>query len=346
MDPSKFNICLDLRSESGQYETWMDAFALARNRWEEIIVDDGDPPRDLRDVLSGEDIATGLPSVVDDMYVACSVVPIDGEGRILGMAGPTLIKADSNGNRIPVAGVMEFDKDDVDALGDEEWNNVIKHELAHVLGFGTMFELNGLHSGSTNSDLYLGEFANAEWETICPGGRIPIETDGGEGTAGGHWDEDCLAGELMTGFLGDEFAALSRLSIAALRDIGYGVNMDAADPYSTNDLDDCGSYCPTLRRTLRARKSYDRSMERVSKAGHQQVLSAAAKAFAIRRSEAPVNLPSDMMYIGGEAITVYIRDFDGRIKGERVTYEETQHLMAVDNIFDHTPSGYVLGPRQ
>ena len=46
---------------------------------------------------------------------------------------------------------------------------------------------------------YNGNNAIREWESICGNTPLPIETDGGDGTAGGHWDEDCLRGELMTG---------------------------------------------------------------------------------------------------------------------------------------------------
>jgi hypothetical protein len=328
VDTSKFNICLDLKSESGTYEPWMDAFGLARDRWEGIIVDDGEAPVDIRQLFPKEQVATELPPVVDDVYVSCHVVSIDGPGGILGMAGPNLVM-DVDGNVRPLSGVMQFDKDDVAALGDDEWNTVIKHELAHVLGFGTLFSSNGLHTGSLSSDRYLGAGAAAEWQKICPQGRIPIETEGGEGTAGGHWDEECLRGELMTGYLSQGRAALSRLTIAAFADMGYGVNMDAADEYSIDDLGDCGNYCPGFRRGLRPMDRFDRRKAKVSAAGHKNVLAAAAKELQERRKKAPSDLPGEITYIGGDRITVYIRDLDGQIKEETVTFDDVR-----DHIFE------------
>lgn len=48
----------------------------------------------------------------------------------------------------------------------------------------------------------------------------PVETEGGSGTAGGHWDEDCLTTELMTGWA-DSVMSASRLTAATLDDLGY-----------------------------------------------------------------------------------------------------------------------------
>ncbi len=66
-------------------------------------------------------------------------------------------------------------------------------------------------------------------------GAVPIETDGAEGTKCLHWDEDCFQSELMTGVnTGD--LELSRISIAALEDLGYQVDYSQATPFSTDLL--------------------------------------------------------------------------------------------------------------
>jgi Leishmanolysin len=325
-DTSKFNICLDLKSASGGYEPWMEAFANARDRWQEIIVKDRQAAVDIRSVLPAQNIATELPALVDDLYVACNVVPIDGPGGVLGTAGPTWVK-NVNGKAVPISGSMRFDKDDIDSLGERKWNAVILHELGHVLGFGTMFQQNGLHSGSLTSDLYLGGNAGAEWKKLCPKGRIPIETDGGAGTAGGHWDEECLRGELMTGYVSGS-AIVSRLTIAAFKDLGYTVDMDAADEYSIEDLGDCGGYCPTrLRRGLQPKERFDVRKVKVSAAGRRDVLAAAAKELKTRRQHTPHNPPPDFTYVGGDVISVYILDYDGVVKEETVTHDEVRDLM-------------------
>ena len=60
---------------------------------------------------------------------------------------------------------------------------------------------------------------------------VPLETEGGMGTRDLHWSETLFGNEISTGFLGEEINPLSRLTIAALQDMGYQVNLDAADPY-------------------------------------------------------------------------------------------------------------------
>jgi hypothetical protein len=47
-----------------------------------------------------------------------------------------------------------------------------------------------------------------------------------------HWREETFFNELMTGFLGSPPSPLSRLTVASLADLGYGVDFGAADPYS------------------------------------------------------------------------------------------------------------------
>jgi hypothetical protein len=133
VDNTKFNICLDLKSASGKYETWMDAFALARNRWQQVITEDGGSARDISPWFPRRNIATKLPALVDDIYVAGVVVPIDGIGGILGMAGPSVIRK-VGGKYQPQGGIMKFDSADIGSFSADLWKAVIIHELGHVLG--------------------------------------------------------------------------------------------------------------------------------------------------------------------------------------------------------------------
>ena len=74
---------------------------------------------------------------------------------------------------------------------------------------------------------------------------IPIEDDGGAGTAGAHSEESetrildgnshpALGTELMTGAAesGTTTMPLSRISIGMLEDIGYGVDYSKADDFN------------------------------------------------------------------------------------------------------------------
>eukprot|EP00543_Licmophora_paradoxa_P009220 CAMPEP_0202469224 /NCGR_PEP_ID=MMETSP1360-20130828/77847_1 /ASSEMBLY_ACC=CAM_ASM_000848 /TAXON_ID=515479 /ORGANISM="Licmophora paradoxa, Strain CCMP2313" /LENGTH=232 /DNA_ID=CAMNT_0049094501 /DNA_START=143 /DNA_END=838 /DNA_ORIENTATION=+ len=110
--------------------------------------------------------------------------------------------------------------------------------MGHVLGVGTLWATKGLTPTNLppSCNQYSGVNANREYNTItgCP--RVPIETEGGGGTACGHFTEDCLQRELMTGF-SDVVVPLSRVTIGTIEDLGYSVDYNAADPYDTEDID-------------------------------------------------------------------------------------------------------------
>jgi hypothetical protein len=63
---------------------------------------------------------------------------------------------------------------------------------------------------------------------------IPVENQGGQGTAGVHWREGMFKTELMTGYA--EAAGvpmpISRMTVGSLQDLGYTVNYAQADPYT------------------------------------------------------------------------------------------------------------------
>lgn len=133
----KFSICLDLTSASGRVESFMSYFTQARDTWESVIVSNGLYYTNTR-ALNTKYTATGsFPSVIDGVYIASRIKSIDGEGGVLGSAGPVYTLS-RKGLRRPLTGVMNFDADD---LGRMEENGVlegvIKHEMGHVLGVGS-----------------------------------------------------------------------------------------------------------------------------------------------------------------------------------------------------------------
>lgn len=148
----------------------------------------------------------------------------DGQGGVLGSAGPTGAYT-YNGLYYASVGKMQFDVADLSWL---EQNNslyaVIVHEMAHVIGFGTLWELNGLYTRGTGQ--YRGSYGlNAYREEFSPGaGFVPIELDGGTGTADGHWDESWLGGssDIMTGYLEGQ-VTISNTTLMSFRDLGYVV---------------------------------------------------------------------------------------------------------------------------
>ena len=61
--------------------------------------------------------------------------------------------------------------------------------------------------------------------TGTPSG-IPVEQDGGAGTAGSHWDEETFNNELMTGYINDGNNPFSAMSAASFGDLGYTIRSD------------------------------------------------------------------------------------------------------------------------
>ncbi len=200
-------------------------FASAAARWSEIIIGD-------------------LPNVggIDDLEITATAPAIDGPGNILGRAGPTSLRG---GSLLPFRGMMEFDSADVAALElNGRLGDVILHEMGHVLGFGTIWDILGLLNDTNLANpRYTGAGATAEYNAAfgVSEGSVPVENDGGDGTALGHWEESNLRNglsvafnnELMTGFLNSNSVnPISRVTIAQFADLGYQVNLNAADAFN------------------------------------------------------------------------------------------------------------------
>lgn len=336
-DSSKFNICLDIQSSSGKVEYWMEAFGIAKQRWEEVIVGDSNPSvTNLAQYWSNKNlIATSLPPVTDDIYISAWTKTYDGKGGVLGMATPYLMDSDT---KRPVGGWMMFDSADVSTLYSRGmWTNTILHEIGHVLGLGSMWSHHGLHPGSGyifNDKYKTNSEAQRVWEEdFCPGGRLPIETANfgegiGYGTAAVHFDEQCVQDELMTGIV-DKEMPLSKLTLASLADMGYIVDYDKADHYGREDLGECkAAYCPGLSRNLRTRKSSQSSQKRrqLSANGRELALKAAATEMHKIRSLSPSSLPPGVEVNAGEFMTVYIEDEDGHVKEETVSWDDAKQF--------------------
>lgn len=190
--------------------TYQSIFQLAVNFWETVIVGD-------------------LPAVlgIDDLRIFATVETIDGEGGTLGYASWDRIR--TTANKLPYKGSMTFDSADMRVMSNSEIFDVAVHEIAHILGFGTLWDEKGLTSGSN----YIGVNAVSRYHSA--GGQtlyIPLETSGGGGTAYSHWNEDIFGAELMTGYINSGQNYFSAITIGAIEDLGYQVDYSAAEPFS------------------------------------------------------------------------------------------------------------------
>ncbi len=216
-------------------------FRQAADRWEQIIT--GDLPDVTANFGSCHEMP-GFSGTVDDLRIWASTPPIDGTGNILGQAGPCHIRG---GPEFPITGLMRFDAADIDALeAGGSLFEVIVHEMGHVLGFGTLWDRVNVNPASwdllqdagTADPYFNGANAIAAFDAAGGSGRtagpkVPVENTGGSGTVDSHWRETVFLSELMTGWINTGSPnPLSAITIASLQDMGYQVNMAAADAYS------------------------------------------------------------------------------------------------------------------
>jgi hypothetical protein len=220
------------------------AFLAAKNRWQQIIVGDvPDYPQGIPangcGTPGGPDKTPALPAVsgpIDDIVVFAGIQSIDGSRNILAQAGPCLIRSGQGG--LTIMGIMVFDSADLNLLG-AGLSEVATHELAHILGFGTLDGWSTKLVGAGGADPYftgpssLQAFAYVQ-NPANPftGQPVPVENIGGDGTRDGHWRETVFENELMTGFYDAGTNPLSALSAAAMRDVGYVVDDTRTDPFT------------------------------------------------------------------------------------------------------------------
>ena len=222
---------IEVRFLGGLTEPQKAAFKAAADRWTKVIV--GDVPSVMVD-----------NEVVDDVLILAQGKAIDGVGKILGQAGPTHLRPASAGSAafLPAKGIMSFDTADLEKMAQNgTLNDVITHEMGHVLGIGTIWDDKGLLKGAgTSNPTFGGKTAIKEYRKLRGAGaglkRVPLENTGGPGTAGSHWRETIFRNELMSGFIADPGNPLSRVTVGSLQDIGYTVNLAAAEPYGLPNL--------------------------------------------------------------------------------------------------------------
>jgi hypothetical protein len=200
-----------------------------------------------------------------------------GEG-ILGGASVSTLDSLGNqefGNTFPTKGSIIMNDlhisemmSDIRNSGKSKYFYVLVHEIGHILGIGTVatWDLSGtpitsyVDTDGETKTYYTGTNALREYKSYLPQIAsqligIPMEDDGGSGTANVHAEEGHegatssndryingvfhpgLDDELMTGWLESSPTStpLSRISLGFLEDIGYTVDYNLADEYVLSD---------------------------------------------------------------------------------------------------------------
>lgn len=221
------------------------AFTTAAQRWESLITGDQADINFSEGIANtacgGNAFSIAPGTIVDDLMIFASLVPIDGPSNVLGSAGPCFIR---NSNKLTVAGSMRFDIADISNMeANGSFNSVILHEMGHVLGIGTLWSTLGFLQNQTsqggppqdthfNGPNAIAAFNEIGGSSYAGGSKVPVENTGGSGTINGHWRESVLQNELMTGFIDAGTNPLSLLTIRSLQDIGYTVDAAGADAFS------------------------------------------------------------------------------------------------------------------
>jgi len=220
-DQIGFQITLDyVTSAYGEVPSSVRSAALlATQRWEQVIT------ADLPGFL---ETSTGL--FVDDFRMRVQMGLLgatgsDGATNTLANARPVQVRPGANG--LPWLGETGIDPADASNPG---LVGILIHEIGHALGFAPglpVFDRWVANNGWTGGN------ALREYNSIfnVQATSVPLESQGGPGTAGSHWSEAIFDNELMTGII-DATMPLSRITVGAFADLGYTVNYAAADPYT------------------------------------------------------------------------------------------------------------------
>ena len=170
--------------------------------------------------IKGEDLGSG-----EDAYIAKANLY------------PEHLKIDTNINILPTRGYSTVNTNALATplFSDTEYfTDVMTHEFAHIMGFGSLWRSNSLVdpiSGVYDADTNAGIVYNYENNTTDV--DIPLTTDAGIGSDLTHWQEETFGNELMTNQSEAPGISnpISELTLASLEDLGWNVNYEVAELY-------------------------------------------------------------------------------------------------------------------
>ena len=246
IEPYDIDLVFVSNGTSSQDQVVRDAAEL----WESIIaagvsdLDFSDEPEPAGEC--GPD-SPPINDVVDDIRIYVSIDSIDGAGQILGQSTPCFVRAlpipGYERTNTTIAGRITLDEADVARLETQgTLAATMVHELAHVLGFGTIWDSHELlanPSVPTNptADVHFtGPLATAAFDAAggsryTRGAKVPVESGADPGRSDAHWRNSVFGMELMTPYISSEGSTLSAITIESFADLGHAVNLDEAENY-------------------------------------------------------------------------------------------------------------------
>lgn len=231
------------------------ALARAAERWESVIARDVfDWDHGAFDRVPAGTCGPGSPEVtdeIDDIRVFVTIHAIDGPGFTIAQSGPCWVRpyplegAEGIWLQPTLAALVIDEADAVQMESAGVLESFAAHELAHALGFvPAVWERHGRLQNpslpnSPGADTHFdGPLAVAAFDAAGGTGymqaKVPLENGGVEGFSDSHWRESVFGNELMTPLLTGDSQPLSLITIESLYDIGYEVNLSAADEFVVN----------------------------------------------------------------------------------------------------------------
>ena len=221
----------------------------AARRWEEVIVDD---VRDMdfsqdsfaQSVLTDQGIFTSIIDdiviVVETEYLGDFIYGLGGQGAQV-YGSPEVERASG----LPYVGEITINNLDEVLNDDAVLFQVALHEMGHALGIGTLTERHLIvetAEGKTTDAYFPGPLTVKAFNAIggegyTGGGKVPMATESAlylpPWGIGAHWRGSVFGNELMSD--GDwergRLSPLSIVTLGALADLGYGVDVSKADPF-------------------------------------------------------------------------------------------------------------------
>ena len=241
----KFNIDLVFADENFYTVKQKQTFKEAAQRWEEIIL--GDLPNvtfsksgSRADTIESIGLTVAITDEVDDIRIF--VTSIASQDSFWGIGGAGRIRWQ---NKLPIWGYLALNETKIDDVErSDSFFTLAVHEIGHCLGFGSLwnedkFDLIRLPSeDNPGSDShFIGSQAIQAFNRLgglgYRGHKVPLENslNVGSDSRDSHWRESVFGNEIMDPRSAGGHEPISGITIAALADMGYEVDLSKADEY-------------------------------------------------------------------------------------------------------------------
>ncbi len=199
--------------------------------------------------LAADQCAPGMPEVtsqdVDDISIYVMIGTLDGAGNAVAMSGTCVIRTGTGGwVGMPVVGAVVLDEADIATLeSDGVLEAVFTREMARALGFNPpIWDSHGFFQNPSlpeepdadthmNAPLVVAAFNAAGGEGYA-GARVPLENGAMEGISDVYWRASVFGDEVMTPYVTGDSQPLSRITLEALYEVGYELDVMTADPFT------------------------------------------------------------------------------------------------------------------